>query len=447
MSTCVRGDETCQWPLFGERLVDTVYIGQTFTNYVNFILFAYIVLVFYVSSSYFSIPFYLYEMRYGKERKENQKALLEKRKIRLAKRKEDRAARKKDPTEANKEVKKEEGREPQQVDIDVAKDVDKVEPEKFPQFKGVDTELEQADNKAFAICYSGYMLGLCILLTGPRTPSDPSDDPMQTILDQLLWGFLGIVLLTLNFLVQNKVLLYSLNNVVETLHGNLFVAIVETSCFIGTSFNIRAVLSGSPGRNMAETIGSTLLFYVLGQIIMIAFTFAFRNLLRTTTSWKQGENPTTGIKMGCNIITLSILTSSPLEKTEELSAFFIYIILSSLFLLAFSMLLDKYILPGNMNSEIENDQNWGLALVSGGVTISVAAILDTMLLDVPCPGTDAYDLMMQSLPTVDTSTKSCYKCTLGERLVSTDYMLTLFEPWNIAFGPNCYFYDLCKPSL
>ena len=73
MSTCVRGDETCQWPLFGERLVDTVYIGQTFTNYVNFILFAYIVLVFYVSSSYFPIPFYLYEMRYGKERKENGK--------------------------------------------------------------------------------------------------------------------------------------------------------------------------------------------------------------------------------------------------------------------------------------------------------------------------------------------------------------------------------------
>ena len=111
MSTCLRGEESCQWPLFAERLVDTVYIGQTFTNYVNFILFAYIVLVFYVSSSYFSIPFYLYEMRYGKERKENQKALLEKRKIRLAKRKEDRAARKKDPTEANKEVKKEEGRD------------------------------------------------------------------------------------------------------------------------------------------------------------------------------------------------------------------------------------------------------------------------------------------------------------------------------------------------
>ena len=79
--------------------------------------------------------------------------------------------------------------------------------------------------------------------------------------------------------------------------------------------------------------------------------------------------------------------------------------LSSLFLLAFSMLLDKFILPGNMNAEIENDQNWGLALVSGSVTISVAATLDTMLLDVPCPGTDAYDLMMRSLPSgsVDTS--------------------------------------------
>ena len=97
--------------------------------------------------------------------------------------------------------------------------------------------------------------------------------------------------------VQNKVLLYSLNNVVETLNGNLFVAIVETSCFIGTSFNIRAVLSGSPGRNMVETVGSTLLFYVLGQIIMIAFTFAFQKFTpyddqleakeREPSSWNQ----------------------------------------------------------------------------------------------------------------------------------------------------------------
>ena len=159
------------------------------------------------------------------------------------------------------------------------------------------------------------------------------------------------MLLTLNFLVQNKVLLYSLNNVAETLNGNLFVAIVETSCFIGTSFNIRAVLSGSPGRNMAETVGSTLLFYVLGQIIMIAFTFAFQKFTPYDDQLEARKgNPAAGIKMGCNIIALSILTSSPLEKTEELSAFFIYIILSSLFLLAFSMLLDKFILPGNMNS-------------------------------------------------------------------------------------------------
>ena len=70
------------------------------------------------------------------------------------------------------------------------------------------------------------------------------------------------------------------------------------------------------------------------------------------------------VKMGANIVALSLLTSSPLEKTEEISAFFIYIILASIFLFAFSMLLDKLILPGNMNEEISRDQNWGLALVS-----------------------------------------------------------------------------------
>ena len=445
MSTCTRGDETCQWPLFAARLADTEYIGQTFSQYVIFILLIYIVLVIYVASHYYSIPYYLYEKRNGTKRKYMKQEKQKEREAARAKRNADRKARKPAATPRKKEDELQQtnpmAKQPSDVsDIDVLVDDNKVrllnDPnrEQYPQFKGVDAELEQADNKAFAISYAGYLLGLCILLTGPRIPSDPSDDPLQVIIDQLLWGFLGIVLLTFNFVVQNKILLYSLDNIVETLNKNLFVAIVEASCFIGTSFNIRAVLSGSPGRNMGESIGATLLFYALGQIIMIAFTFGFQKMTPydDQVEAKKG-NPAAGIKMGANIVALSLLTSSPLEKTEEISAFFIYIILASIFLFAFSMLLDKLILPGNMNEEISRDQNWGLALVSGMVTCSVAAMLDTMLLDIPCPGTPEYDALIASLPSVDTSGNACYKCTLGERLVSTDYMLTIFEPWNIAY--------------
>jgi uncharacterized membrane protein YjfL (UPF0719 family) len=447
MSTCVRGEETCQWPLFSERLADTTYIGQTFSQYVNVILLLYIVLVIYVASSYYSIPYYLYERRYGNKRRKLKQEKLDERKANRAERKAKREARKPPKTPKGDEKVSDDDKDrakdkqaSSSSDINIVMDDGKTrllnDPEKedFPQFKGVLIELEQADNKAFAISYAGYLLGLCILLTGPRIPTDPSDDPLQVVVDQLLWGFLGIVLLTLNFLIQSKILLYSLDTVIETLNKNLFVAIVEASCFIGTSFNIRAVLSGSPGRNMEESVGATLLFYALGQIILIVFTILFQ---KVTPYDDQAEarkgNPAAGMKMGANIIALSILTSSPLEKTDELSAFFVYVAAASIFLFAFSMLLDKLLLPGNMNSEIENDQNWGLSLVSGAVTVSVAAMLDTMLLELPCPGTTEYDLMVGTLRKVDTSNTACYKCTLGERLVSTDYMMTIFEPWNLVF--------------
>ena len=65
--------------------------------------------------------------------------------------------------------------------------------EQYPQFKGVDAELEQADNKAFAISYSAYVLALFIILSGGRIPNDPNtDDEIQVMIDTFIWGFVGV---------------------------------------------------------------------------------------------------------------------------------------------------------------------------------------------------------------------------------------------------------------
>ena len=37
------------------------------------------------------------------------------------------------------------------------------------------------------------------------------------------------------------------------------------------------------------------------------------------------------------------------------------------------------------------DQNWGLALVSGAITVSVAAMLDATMMELPCPNTAQYN--------------------------------------------------------
>ena len=131
MSTCARGDETCQWPLFAARLADTEYIGQTFSQYVIFILLIYIVLVIYVASHYYSIPYYLYEKRNGTKRKYMKQEKQKEREAARAKRNADRKARKPPATPRKKEDELQQtnpmAKQPSDVsDIDVLVDDNKV---------------------------------------------------------------------------------------------------------------------------------------------------------------------------------------------------------------------------------------------------------------------------------------------------------------------------------
>jgi len=121
---------------------------------------------------------------------------------------------------------------------------------------------------------------------------------------------------------------------------------------------------------------------------MIIFSFVFQWL----TPYDDQEqarlgNPAVGVRFAANLISLAILTSTPLRKSEELATFFLFFGLASIFLFIFGQILDRLLLPGNMNKEIAEDSNWGLALISGVVLISMAFMLDTLLPDIPCPGT------------------------------------------------------------
>jgi uncharacterized membrane protein YjfL (UPF0719 family) len=270
-----------------------------------------------------------------------------------------------------------------------------------PTWRGIDYELVDADNKAFSISYSGFVLALCIVLSGPRMLNDPSDDPLTSCYETLVWSLIGVFLLSLNYFIQNKILLFGLYNQKELLKGNLCVGITEAGAFIATSLNVRAVLSG-PGRGFAESVAAAALFFTLGQVCMILFSVLFQLL---TPYDDQAEarkgNAAAGIRFASNLIALALLTSTPLKKSEEVATFFLFFGLAAIFLFLFGQLLDRLILPGNINKEIEDDRNWGMPLISGVILIVTAFMLDTLLPDIPCPGTparNAYEAYFRQLP-------------------------------------------------
>ena len=80
------------------------------------------------------------------------------------------------------------------------------------------------------------------------------------------------------------------------------------------------------------------------------------------------------------------------------------------------------------------DQNWGLALVSGAITVSVAAMLDATMMELPCPNTAQYNGIVDEMYLKNTTTTSCYKCKFWDRFLATDYMwTTLTQPWTVIY--------------
>jgi uncharacterized membrane protein YjfL (UPF0719 family) len=154
---------------------------------------------------------------------------------------------------------------------------------------------------------------------------------------------------------------------------------------------------GTGAATLAESIGVTVMYFVIGQIGFILFGFVFQLI---TTYDDQEEalrgNVAAGIKWAGNLVSLAIVSSSPTEKTSELASFGVFFGIGAVGLLLFDQLVSRIVIPGNLNEEICKDQNWGYALIATSILLSVALSFEALLVDLPCPGTDAWDAYQAS---------------------------------------------------
>ena len=76
------------------------------------------------------------------------------------------------------------------------------------------------------------------------------------------------------------------------------------------------------------------------------------------------------------MIAIAILLSGFIIRYDSLLGFVAWFIASLFFLTISRYLVDKILLPGSLlDEEISGDQNWGAALVEGGVAIVLALML------------------------------------------------------------------------
>jgi uncharacterized membrane protein YjfL (UPF0719 family) len=272
----------------------------------------------------------------------------------------------------------------------------------IPQFRSFDHQIVQSDNKAMSILYAGFVVSVMYAASGSRIPTDYTDDALESLTSFLVFSMIGYVLICVTVMLTSKLLLFKINVRHEILQGNLSVAVTVAGICLATSINLRASLMGNGSTDIGETVGVTVMFFALGQISVVLFGFLFQ----IVTFYDDQEealkgNVAAGIKWAGNLVSLAIVSSSPIEKTSELASFGVFFSLGGVFVILFDQLVSRLVVPGKLNEEISKDQNWGYALIATSILLTTSLAVDALLVDLPCPGSDAWDKYQASFITPD----------------------------------------------
>eukprot|EP00003_Mantamonas_plastica_P018857 TRINITY_DN3076_c0_g1_i1.p2 TRINITY_DN3076_c0_g1~~TRINITY_DN3076_c0_g1_i1.p2 ORF type:complete len:196 (+),score=66.66 TRINITY_DN3076_c0_g1_i1:61-648(+) len=126
-------------------------------------------------------------------------------------------------------------------------------------------QLVDSDNKAIAISFACWMLAMGMVLVGAM--GDLNDLPENNIVTILWTQALGMVLLTIARIINDKLIVRGNGDNVKSLVNNANVAVagVEGGSILAAGITTMASISGQP-TVWEEDLASTALFFVFGQI-------------------------------------------------------------------------------------------------------------------------------------------------------------------------------------
>jgi uncharacterized membrane protein YjfL (UPF0719 family) len=238
-------------------------------------------------------------------------------------------------------------------------------------------QLTELDNKAVAVSFAGYMFGIGIILWGVLL-EDTTKNFYLDLLDIAVWGVIGIVLLQLARVSNDKLILSRFNNVKELIEDrNVGTGAVEAGTYIGSALLVMAAISGED-TGFLQGLLSTIIFFISGQAAFIIFGKVYQKITRFDLHDEiEKDNVSSGLAFGMTLVAIGILLSGFILKSDSLVGFAVWFVISSFLLVINRYVVDKVILPGQLlDEEISRDRNWGAALVEGSMAIVIALLIN-----------------------------------------------------------------------
>jgi uncharacterized membrane protein YjfL (UPF0719 family) len=240
------------------------------------------------------------------------------------------------------------------------------------------------DNPAIGLVVAGYIFG--VLWTIMALLGSPSQGFWRDVLGVLLYGCLGIVLLTAVALVSSRYFL-GLQVRQQLEDRNSAAAVVLAGLYVATSLTYSGALTGEGGGFWV-----LLLFFVLGQLALLGITYVFRWLTNYDDVHEIASgNIAAGLALAGLLIAVGVVVAHAVSGTytglgSSLGGFVISLLVVVVFYPVRQVVVQSLILGAPvhwrgtvLDSEIAQDKNIAAGLLEAVAYLTTALFLNYLL--------------------------------------------------------------------
>ncbi|OQX99668.1 MAG: DUF350 domain-containing protein [Bacteroidetes bacterium 4572_128] len=242
----------------------------------------------------------------------------------------------------------------------------------------VKDELVEQDNFAFAVAHTGYFIALLFVI-GSAIIGE-SLGIIEDLINIFSYGMLGILLLNLSIIINDKFILHKFNVRKEIIEDrNAGTGVVEGASAISTGLIIFGSIYGE-----GDAFISALVFWLIGQILLIITAKIYNLITPYDIHFHiEKDNVAVGIGFAGALISVANLIRFALMPDFESWTFSLMNIgidftIALVFLPIARLLADKILLPGQrLTDELINQEtpNHGAAIIEAFSYIAVSVLI------------------------------------------------------------------------
>lgn len=247
----------------------------------------------------------------------------------------------------------------------------------------IDEELTDKNNAAVGIALAGYYVGLAIAIAG--VVIGPGGDSLGAdLLSVAVYSLIAIVLLNISAFVNDKLILYKFSNQDELVNDqNAGTGATMAGAYLATGLIVNAAVSGEVAGGWVKGLIACLVFFVLGQVILVLTGLWYQLITKYDVHKVIGEdnNVAAGIAFGGFLFAMgyvlrAAMTGASVSWAVDLVSFALYVVVALILLTIGRLITDKVFLPkAKISDEIGDQGNIAAAAIAAAIYLVIAILI------------------------------------------------------------------------